>query len=319
MSRREFSKSVVESVLIKCRRYCCVCGQWCGQKIEIHHIDSPDDNSENNAIPVCFNCHAEIGHYNAKHPKGKKYSVNELKKLRDLTYTKYSHNIPEIPKGISDYGRGFHDAVVWTEKIIALKDIWRLLSVHGDFLLEILIHFEKDDCYTMMDDTLMDDDVYNEMNISQYEAHRHAWSAGQIAGLWDLDGNMEQIFFTKRGKIFREFIFNNQELKKRFEELKTFWSGSPFHKKVKKPPRELNEGYSPHDFSAGILNWLQVEIYSLIRMKKDKSQVFVIQNVTPIKLTIQNIETGEINVFDKDDIIDVEVDYDSGELVIEIK
>ena len=64
---------------------------------------------------------------------------------------------------------------------------------------------------------------------------------------------------------------------------------------------------------------MKVEIYSLIRMKKDKSQVFVIQNVTPKKLTIQNIETGEINIFDKDEIINVEVDYDSGELVIEIK
>jgi len=32
-----------------------------------------------NAIPVCFECHAEIHCYNDKHPKGRKFMVEELK------------------------------------------------------------------------------------------------------------------------------------------------------------------------------------------------------------------------------------------------
>jgi hypothetical protein len=27
-----------------------------------------------NCIPFCFDCHADVGHYNAKHPKGNKYT-----------------------------------------------------------------------------------------------------------------------------------------------------------------------------------------------------------------------------------------------------
>jgi hypothetical protein len=36
-----------------------------------------------NAIPVCFECHAEIHLYNDKHPRGKKYSPEELRAHKD--------------------------------------------------------------------------------------------------------------------------------------------------------------------------------------------------------------------------------------------
>jgi len=32
-----------------------------------------------NAIPLCFECHAEVHHYNDKHPKGRKFQPSELK------------------------------------------------------------------------------------------------------------------------------------------------------------------------------------------------------------------------------------------------
>ena len=32
-----------------------------------------------NAIPVCFECHAEIHAYNDKHPRGRKFRPSELK------------------------------------------------------------------------------------------------------------------------------------------------------------------------------------------------------------------------------------------------
>lgn len=32
---------------------------------------------------MCFDCHAEVGHYNDKHPRGNKFSANELQGHRD--------------------------------------------------------------------------------------------------------------------------------------------------------------------------------------------------------------------------------------------
>ncbi len=36
-----------------------------------------------NAIPVCFECHAEIHLYNPQHPRGRKYRPEELRAHRD--------------------------------------------------------------------------------------------------------------------------------------------------------------------------------------------------------------------------------------------
>jgi hypothetical protein len=41
-----------------------------------------------NAIPLCFDCHAEVEHYNPQHPKGRKFTESELKGHRDAWYAK---------------------------------------------------------------------------------------------------------------------------------------------------------------------------------------------------------------------------------------
>ena len=86
-----FSKKVKEDVLVACGRHCCLCHRFCGTKIEIHHIklltESGTDTFEN-AIALCFNCHADMVSYDAKHPKGSKYSERELKLHRDKWYKK---------------------------------------------------------------------------------------------------------------------------------------------------------------------------------------------------------------------------------------
>lgn len=43
--------------------------------------EGPDDIE--NAIPVCFECHAEIHSYNDKHPRGRKFRSEELKKHKE--------------------------------------------------------------------------------------------------------------------------------------------------------------------------------------------------------------------------------------------
>ena len=77
-----FPRDEVDELLVACHRRCCVCHRFCGVKIETDHIvprgeGGPD--SIDNAIPVCFECHAEIHSYNDKHPRGRKFRPEELR------------------------------------------------------------------------------------------------------------------------------------------------------------------------------------------------------------------------------------------------
>jgi len=84
-----FPVDVRTKVLIRCARICCLCFKQCGTKIEVHHIEQEADggaNTESNALPVCFDCHAEVGSYNTRHPKGTKYRGDELRARRDAIY-----------------------------------------------------------------------------------------------------------------------------------------------------------------------------------------------------------------------------------------
>lgn len=88
-----FPISVANEVLVRCGRHCCICGKFVGTKIELHHIvqvaDGGDDSADN-CIPLCLDCHAEVKSYNPKHPKGRRYTEAELKGHRDKCYEKYA-------------------------------------------------------------------------------------------------------------------------------------------------------------------------------------------------------------------------------------
>ena len=84
-----FPIKVREAVLFKCKRHCCLCGEYAGTNLELHHIKQKADggeDTEDNCIPLCFDCHAEVKQYNPKHPKGLKYTEGELKLRRDEVY-----------------------------------------------------------------------------------------------------------------------------------------------------------------------------------------------------------------------------------------
>lgn len=86
-----FPPDVAEKALLDCGRHCCICHKFCGFKIELHHIVQKADDGEDtydNCIPLCFDCHAEVKAYNPKHPKGKKYTDSELQGHRDRWYEK---------------------------------------------------------------------------------------------------------------------------------------------------------------------------------------------------------------------------------------
>lgn len=84
-----FSPAIKTKVLVRCARICCLCFRQRGTKIELHHIEeraNGGDNSEANALPLCFDCHAEVGSYNSNHPRGTKYKRDELIARRESLY-----------------------------------------------------------------------------------------------------------------------------------------------------------------------------------------------------------------------------------------
>ena len=97
MAKKYFPKSVKIKCLLWSDRHCCLCGKQCGTDIEIAHIDKEEWAVLDNAIPLCYDCHAKIGHYRDEHPRGNKYQPDELKSRREQIYERYtSYLVPRI-------------------------------------------------------------------------------------------------------------------------------------------------------------------------------------------------------------------------------
>jgi hypothetical protein len=81
-----FPRDQVAELLAACHRRCCICHRCCGVKMETDHIVPRDEGGTDeiaNAIPVCFECHAEIHGYNDRHPRGRKLQSSELQAHRE--------------------------------------------------------------------------------------------------------------------------------------------------------------------------------------------------------------------------------------------
>lgn len=93
-----FNRDEVAALLVQCHRRCCVCHRFCGTKIETDHIvpaAESHDHSIENAIPVCFDCHAEIHAYNPKHPRGRRFTPEELRMHKEQ-WLRICDTCPEI-------------------------------------------------------------------------------------------------------------------------------------------------------------------------------------------------------------------------------
>lgn len=94
-----FSGEIKTKTMVACGRYCCICHKFCGNNIEVHHIRAYADGGSDafdNAIPLCFDCHAEVRQYDPRHPKGTKFSEKELIQHRDNWYKKVKQLSPSI-------------------------------------------------------------------------------------------------------------------------------------------------------------------------------------------------------------------------------
>lgn len=84
-----WTPKIKRELMARCGRYCCVCGKFCDVNIEIDHIVPESEggpSTEDNGIPVCFDCHARIKNYNDDHPRGTKFTPEELRLHRDRMY-----------------------------------------------------------------------------------------------------------------------------------------------------------------------------------------------------------------------------------------
>jgi hypothetical protein len=81
-----FSTKVRTDALVAAARHCCVCHRYKGVNVEVHHIipvfEGGRDDADN-AICLCFDCHADAGHYNPMHSRGTKLSPEELRIARE--------------------------------------------------------------------------------------------------------------------------------------------------------------------------------------------------------------------------------------------
>jgi hypothetical protein len=95
--KKDFAEDIKLKCLLWSDRHCCICEKACGLDIQVAHIDANGGSIQDNAIPLCYKCHADVGRYVDKHPLGTKYRIAELKKRRDQIYERYtSHLVPGI-------------------------------------------------------------------------------------------------------------------------------------------------------------------------------------------------------------------------------
>lgn len=93
-----FPREQVSELLARCHRRCCICQRFCGVKMETDHIVPKEEGGGDdidNAIPVCFECHAEIHSYNDKHPRGRKFLPDELRHHKE-EWLKICAERPEV-------------------------------------------------------------------------------------------------------------------------------------------------------------------------------------------------------------------------------
>jgi len=95
MRKYDFSDEIRNKCLLWCARHCCLSGKDCGIVTEIAHID-PKRNDQENAIPLCYDCHAKIGQYSREHPRGNRFKAEELVPRREQIYDQYTRHLVPI-------------------------------------------------------------------------------------------------------------------------------------------------------------------------------------------------------------------------------
>ena len=69
---------VIDAMMVKCARRCCICRRFRPTKLQVHHIverSNGGSDDESNLIVVCFSCHSDV---HTKVPFSRRFSQGEL-------------------------------------------------------------------------------------------------------------------------------------------------------------------------------------------------------------------------------------------------
>lgn len=127
----DFSQNVRDEALVACGRCCCICHKFCGTKINLHHIVQIADggnNSFDNCIPLCLDCHEDMGKADPRHSTGKHYSHSELRMHRDNWYASVNNGLGNVHSPVCDDDKNLYCKI----NSIFTTDIQYILH-HHDF------------------------------------------------------------------------------------------------------------------------------------------------------------------------------------------
>ncbi len=79
----DIPQDVIDRMMVKCGRRCCICKRFRPTKLQVHHIQEKaqgGSNDEDNLIVTCFSCHSDV---HTTVPFARRFSRDELKQHRD--------------------------------------------------------------------------------------------------------------------------------------------------------------------------------------------------------------------------------------------
>lgn len=141
-----FSSNVRTDALVAAARHCCTCHRYKGVKVEVHHIvqeAESGDNTSANAIALCFDCHTDAGHYNPLHPRGTKFSPQELRQARDEWHRIVQTISLDIPRSDLLYCRYLVCESISSIREITEGDLPRFPIGHPHLVENDVIHFQR--------------------------------------------------------------------------------------------------------------------------------------------------------------------------------
>lgn len=242
--------SVREEAFVLCGRHCSLCHKFCGGKIELNHIIPASDDGEwtlDNAIPLCFDCHAEVGHYNVQHPKGSKFTPAELKRHRDNWYSKVQSS-----GGISASEEHRQlDRVLFRRIAEVLPADGTMLSL-SEFDIEGLFNFDhvSTDFWGMLD-------LHRRPDVEFLDEDLEAARVGLIIATNNFLNQLAKYTFKEKSpemrdlsRIPNEWSYQNRAMYlERVNELMTLRAeaAGKFHQFIRTGRRKLGIDYKPGD------------------------------------------------------------------------
>jgi hypothetical protein len=141
-THEDFSEDIKRKVLLWSDRHCCVCGKAYGIDIEVAHIEPEGKAAIDNAIPSCYECHADIGRYWNSHPRGNKYRVKELKQRRDQIYERYTNGL--VPGLVINMHPRAHEVVgaELLQVVCSIQPVGRFIPVRPKVIVQPYLGLE---------------------------------------------------------------------------------------------------------------------------------------------------------------------------------